>query len=312
MTLRTPPEHHHARTSPETCEIVITLVDHLDAMLAYWDVDQRCRFANDAYHEWFGKSREDLIGTTLASLLGPQLYELNRPFIDAAYRGERQVFERAIMLPDGTVRHSLATYAPHIVDGAVRGIFVHVADVGPLKQLEAELIEAKAKAEELATHDFLTGLPNRVLLADRITQALSLARRNGDMACLIAVDLDDFKLVNDTYGHVAGDDVLITVAGRLRALLRESDTVTRTGGDEFLIVLGTAHSVEQAESAARRILEHVGQPSDQEGRITPAVSLGIALYPQHGETVDELLEAADRALYRAKRLGKNRYAIADG
>jgi PAS domain S-box-containing protein len=119
-------------------------VDHIDAMVAFWDKDQRCVFANNAYREWFGKTREEMLGTRLQDLLGP-LYKKNLPYIAAAYAGRKQVFEREIPTPDGTsIRYSLATYTPYIVDGEVQGIFVHVADVTPLKKLEAELRASKA------------------------------------------------------------------------------------------------------------------------------------------------------------------------
>ena len=135
-----------ARPLGEIAPLLEELVDHLDAMIACWDRDEVCQFANAAYAEWFGKRGRDLTGTTLRDLLGP-LYALNEPYIRAAYAGRKQVFEREIPLPGGDgVRHSLATYTPRIVDGRVEGMFVHVADVTPLKWLEAELREAKAYA----------------------------------------------------------------------------------------------------------------------------------------------------------------------
>ena len=104
-------------SSTASCEILLELVDHLDAMLAYWDRDQVCVFVNEAYRSWFGKTREQIIGTTLRDLLGPELYGRNEPYIRAAYAGQVQVFERDIPHPDGRIRHSLATYTPRIVNG---------------------------------------------------------------------------------------------------------------------------------------------------------------------------------------------------
>ena len=204
---------------PETrrlCKVLLTLVDHLDAMVAYWDINQTCVFANNAYRAWFGKSRQEVVGLTMKQLLGP-LYAKNLPHIRAAYAGHRQVFEREIPTPGGDIRSSLATYTPHLVDGRVFGIFVHVADVTPLKILEGELRAAKDKAELLATHDFLTGLPNRVLLMDRIAQALSYAERGSHMVAFLSLDIDDFKRINDTYGHAVGDRMLIEMARRIQA-----------------------------------------------------------------------------------------------
>lgn len=248
---------------------------------------------------------------TLEELLGP-IYPKNLPYIRAAYAGQIQVFEREIPTPDGRIRYNLATYTPHIVDGQVRGIFVHVADVSPLKKLEQELRTAKAEAEELATHDFLTGLPNRVLLLDRISQALALSKRTHRMVAVISVDIDDFKKINDTHGHAAGDQFLIEIASRLKHSLRETDSVTRMGGDEFLLLLPEIVSCRQIETMAGRILESVKAPFKLEDAVlSPTCSLGIALCPPEGTTPNALIANSDRALYLAKKLGKNRYAFAN-
>lgn len=304
------PRGHHLE--PEKYyEIVLNIVDHLDAMVAYWSIDQVCLFANRAYQDWFGKTREQVIGMTMEELLGP-LYSKNLPYIVAALEGQTQVFEREIPRPDGRIRHSLATYTPHIVDGQVRGMIVHVADVTRMKMLEQELQAAKAKAEQLATHDFLTGLPNRVLLLDRIVRALALAKRKHQMVAVLNLDIDDFKKVNDTYGHGEGDQLLIEIAARAKNLLRESDTLTRLGGDEFLLLAPEVESDEQVETMADRILERMRLPFELgEATISPTFSLGIALYPRDGTTPEALIASSDRALYVAKKLGKNRYAFAN-
>lgn len=118
-------------------ELALRVADQVSAMLAYWNSEQVCLFANEAYQAWFGKSRAEVVGSTMRELLGP-LYELNLPYIRRALAGETQVFERSIPTPSGEVRESLATYTPDIVDGVVRGLFVHVADVSAMKALEAE------------------------------------------------------------------------------------------------------------------------------------------------------------------------------
>ncbi len=125
----------------EPAEVALSVANHISAMVAYWNADQRCVFSNDAYREWFGKSPEQMKGMTIKELLGP-LYELNLPFILAALKGEKQVFERRIPLPNGEVRESIATYTPHVVDGEVLGFSVHVADVTALREREAALERA--------------------------------------------------------------------------------------------------------------------------------------------------------------------------
>lgn len=301
-----------ASQGPEgTGALLMDLVDHLEAMIAYWDGNQICRFANQAYRAWFGRGRDELLGISLKELLGP-LYEMNLPHIEAAYRGERQMFERAIPRPDGNgVRHSLATYLPRIVGGEVVGIFVHVADVEPLKRLELELKAARDNAENLATHDFLTGLPNRMLLMDRFDEMVGRATRTGEGACFMGLDVDRFKQVNDAYGHPAGDKLLIEIARRIHACVRDYDTVARIGGDEFAVLVSGPSLDEGIESLAGRVLEAVAMPySVDHAVLMPGLSIGIAEFPRHGRTKEELMLSADRALYAAKTAGRNCFRIA--
>ena len=122
----------------DIAHLALRVADNVPAMLAYWNTEQVCLFANEAYRSWFGKSRAEVVGSTMRDLLGP-IYELNLPHILAALAGEVQVFERTIPAPDGNgIRESLATYKPDIVDGTVRGFFVHVADVTGMKRLQRE------------------------------------------------------------------------------------------------------------------------------------------------------------------------------
>ncbi len=301
----------HDSEDVDQFRIALFLLDHLDAMVAYWDANEVCIFANNAYREWFGKTREQVIGHTLQELLGP-IYPLNAPHIKAALAGQEQVFERDIPSPTGAIRQSLATYTPHVVDGKVVGFFVHVADVSPLKELERQLKAAKEKAEELATHDFLTGLPNRVLLFDRISQALAIAKRRQRMVALLNLDIDDFKKVNDTHGHGVGDRLLVEFSTRMKHSLRDSDTLTRLGGDEFLLLAPEVDSATQAEAIAFHILERANEPIQlSDLTLTTSLSVGIALYPQDGTTVETLIASSDHALYAAKALGKNRFTFAE-
>lgn len=139
--------------------LALTIIDQIPAMIAYWDRDEVCRFANQAYQRWFGRSREQLIGTRLCDLLGP-IYPLNRPYIEAALAGEEQVFERQIPVPDGSgMRDSIATYTPDIQDGYVFGFFVHVADVTKLKAQERHLAHlVQERDQALAEVRTLRGL----------------------------------------------------------------------------------------------------------------------------------------------------------
>jgi PAS domain S-box-containing protein len=139
-------------------EAALSVVNHIPAMVAYWDAQERCVFANDAYRDWFAKSPQEMAGMALKELLGP-LYEMNLPHIQAALRGEKQVFERRIPIPGGGAKETIASYTPHIVDGAVHGFSVVVVDVTILKEREAELQRAiRERDDALAEVRSLRGL----------------------------------------------------------------------------------------------------------------------------------------------------------
>ena len=167
---------------------------------------------------------------------------------------------------------------------------------------------AEAKIAFLAHHDPLTGLPNRLLLKDRMQQAMAHAERAGRKVALLFVDLDRFKAVNDSFGHPAGDALLRDAAQRLRACVRDSDTISRHGGDEFLLVLSDLQSSEVPAQIAGKIMATLSEPFQIEAHdATISASVGIALYPEDGAGFDELLKKADTAMYHAKEAGRNTY-----
>ena len=177
--------------------------------------------------------------------------------------------------------------------------------------LEKQISEYKKREEQLtylATHDPVTGLPNRVLFNEHLTVALHRAHRNLQELTIMWLDLDYFKNVNDTLGHRVGDKLLRAVGNRLRNLLRKSDTVSRMGGDEFLLLLPEIAETDGVCLVAQKILETFQKPfvlGNHEIDIT--TSVGIAIYPADGEDVDNLLRSADIALYQAKTKGRNNY-----
>src|SRR5579864_8992931 len=160
-----------------------------------------------------------------------------------------------------------------------------------------------------ATHDGLTGLPNRLLFADRLQQAMPLAEREGMRLAVVFVDLDNFKYINDSLGHEAGDELIRVMARRLQACTRDSDTVARLGGDEFVLLLQGQHVATAAISIAMsRILTIVGAPVRiQDREFTLTCSVGVSVYPDDGKDVDTLLKHADAAMYQAKQVGRNNF-----
>jgi diguanylate cyclase (GGDEF)-like protein/PAS domain S-box-containing protein len=168
--------------------------------------------------------------------------------------------------------------------------------------------EAQDKLEYTAHHDALTGLPNRLLFRDRLEQALAISRRNGGGVALLFVDLDRFKVINDSLGHEAGDLLLQEVARRLVSCVREEDTVARMGGDEFVVIQKGVGQPEDAALLSTRMLAEINRPFTLAGReISTSLSVGISLYPQDGEDASTLLKNADAAMYRAKEKGRNGY-----
>ncbi len=164
--------------------------------------------------------------------------------------------------------------------------------------------------ETLALHDALTGLPNRRLLMDRLSLAIAHARRSKRLMAIMYLDLDGFKQINDALGHAAGDALLCLVAARLVAAVRQEDTVARMGGDEFVIVLWELNHAEGVARLVSKIVQAVSQPYYiQDGSVNMTVSIGVGIYPLHGEDVETLMKSADLALYEAKRTGKNDYRI---
>ena len=231
---------------------------------------------------------------------------------DAAERARLQALGRRVMLLLPLVAHSdpvglaeLTTSGNHAIDER------RLALAGSLAFEAAMAIEngrLYMQLRERALHDSLTGLANRSLFFDRVEHALArLARREEAVISVLFIDLDDFKAVNDTYGHTRGDRLLVLVGERLRAEVRPSDTVARLGGDEFALLLEELATADEALAVSSRILRSLEPPFDLAGQlITASVSIGVTLRSTVGATPDELVAEADAAMYEAKRNGKRR------
>jgi diguanylate cyclase (GGDEF)-like protein/PAS domain S-box-containing protein len=167
---------------------------------------------------------------------------------------------------------------------------------------------ARAMTLRSAQHDFLTDLPNRMLLNDRLTQAIALARRRGNHLAVLFVDLDRFKLVNDSLGHAIGDQLLRSVAERLVTCMRSADTVSRQGGDEFVVLLSHIEHAEDAAASARKVLTALSEPQGiAREALQITASIGVSIYPDDGHDGEALIRRADAAMYRAKATGGNNY-----
>ena len=225
----------------------------------------------------------------------------------ATQRAAGTTTNRALIRRDGTeiaVEDSAAPMRDE--DGEIIGAVMVFRDVGPARTLTAELIH-------IAQHDALTGLPNRLLLDARLTQALAMARRHSKPLAVLFIDLNKFKQINDSLGHFAGDELLKAVGRRLQQSVRASDTVSRFGGDEFVVLLPEISNREDADVCARKIVNALAAPhAVGSSRIEIGVSVGIGLYPDDGDDPQALLQAADRAMYGEKHKPRQASAPARG
>ena len=186
-------------------------------------------------------------------------------------------------------------------DGKAIGVTAVVTDITERKLMEQKL-------EEMATHDFLTGLPNRVLLLDRFNIAAALAHRNKARLAVMSLDLDKFKTINDSLGHDAGDQVLKAVSVRLTGIIRASDTLARVGGDEFMLVMMETKRMEDSTDIARKILAAFKEPLMVDGhQLQLSTSIGIAIYPEDGQDMETLTKQSDAAMYYSKGHGRDQF-----
>jgi diguanylate cyclase (GGDEF)-like protein/PAS domain S-box-containing protein len=273
------------------------------------DEDGTVTFANPAAESLLGWRRGELVGTAIAESVDPDGRDLAAETPDWVHlprlrAGETlRMEEHVVSRRDGRPLDVALTASPVVRDGAVVGAVVVLRDVRDRKALEQRLVHQ-------AFHDPLTGLPNRALFLDRLEHARARSLRDGTTQAVLFLDVDRFKVINDSLGHRIGDQVLQTVASRLVGVLRPSDTVARFGGDEFTVLLESVHDAGEAAQTAERVLRALQLPMVAGGRdvvVTASVGLAVA---EPGNAPADLLAAADIAMYQAKSRGKNRYAVA--
>jgi diguanylate cyclase (GGDEF)-like protein/PAS domain S-box-containing protein len=296
------------------------LVDSSPDIIYTLNHEGKFTFVNDRAYQLLGFSREELIGKHYSILVHEEDLERARYVFN-----ERRVDERASRNVELRLKcHSGAgadrTFNNTLMTISLNSIGMHVPD-RDVKKLEffgtygvARDITDRKRAEEVisyqAYHDILTDLPNRMLFKDRLGLAVIQAKRKLTELAVMFIDLDRFKLVNDTLGHVKGDELLQQVALRLKECLRRGDTLARQGGDEFTIVLPELRDREDAKAVAEKFLECLQKPFDLDGiDVHISASIGIAIYPGDGESIDELLRHADIAMYQVKALGKNGHSF---
>lgn len=293
--LRQTEENPHGTRGTEEC--YRALVEQASDGIFITDSQQKFLDVNNSACGMLGFSREEMLGMMVRDVLTDEEYAELHLSWNRLIAGDTLMNVWKMKCKDGTWI-PLEISAKMLSDGRIQGIARNITERA---RHEAQLIH-------LATHDTLTGLPNRSFLQDRLQQAILKARRSGLRVAVFFCDLDRFKCINDLLGHDVGDELLQTVAGRLLESVRESDTVARLGGDEFAIILEDFHTEEAVIGVAQKILRAVDAPimvAQQE--LSTSTSIGISLFPENGETVQSLLKNADAAMYLAKSRGKNNF-----
>lgn len=268
----------------------------------------RIQWVNDAFCRLSGYSADELLGNT------PRL--LKSGVHEAAYYDELWATITAgkpWMSQTTERRKDGSLYTVRQIITPVRDAQGRVSHFIAMHEDISETLAAQARIERMAHFDAVTGLPNRSLFFDRLTQALALNRRSGEKVALLFLDLDRFKPVNDTYGHAVGDALLKAVGERLSAAVRESDTVARIAGDEFTVILPGLANREDAARVAEKIIRALGEPFQIEDHtLSIGVSIGIAVFPDDATDPDALMRSADNAMYAAKAASRNTYRFHAG
>lgn len=255
--------------------------------------------ANAAATSFYGYPKERMQRMSLTNINALPAQQLEEEILDAKEE-ERNYYSFKHRLASGQIRDvEMYTTAMRLRDKNLLYAIIH--DVTERRQMEEEI-------KRLGSHDVLTGLPNRSLLADRLAMACQQADRHNHSVAVLFLDLDGFKPINDTLGHLAGDELLRLVTQRLQFCVRKADTVARFGGDEFVVVSAELNSPEDVITIADKILTTLSHPYDLGGyQAGISASIGIAIYPRDAEAPEQLLIEADKAMYMAKESGKGRY-----
>ncbi|MBP7583417.1 MAG: diguanylate cyclase [Spirochaetes bacterium] len=280
------------------------LIERSGNLICIKDRDGRYDLVNTAWEQKTGLNRGGVLGRTDEEIFpGETGQQFRRNDLEVMETGQTLEKEEVLEDAQGTRYFISIKFPLRDNNDVVTGLCGMITEITERKRAEERI-------RHLATHDALTGLPGLRLSKDRLAMALGQARRMQNSVAVMFIDLDNFKSVNDTLGHDAGDHVLIETARRLQSCVRETDTVARIGGDEFLVIVTGVTAPEDAAPIARKIIGAVSLPIVIGGKeAVLGTSIGIAIAPEHGEEMDRLIKLADNAMYRVKNSGKNGYCF---
>ena len=294
-------------------KFISVLMEHAPIMVSDWDAQRKCSYANRMYRDWFGKSEEQIVGLDVQTLLSREQYDKCEALITATLQGEPQYFEQQRTKADGSVGYVLSRYIPDSDGLGVKGFFVIASDITELKLTQLQLEKRIEDLYVMATTDALTGIDNRRNLLEKVQLEIDRALRYGLTVAFLMMDIDHFKVINDTYGHDAGDRVLQRVGALLHETVRAPDHVGRLGGEEFGILLTNVTpqlGAEIAEQMRRKVAALVVSYGDAE--ISFTVSIGVAGLLVNAENpLLDLIKRADTAMYDAKKGGRNCVRVAE-
>lgn len=298
-----------------------TMVNAAVEPITLIDRNYTYRIVNRAYIKARNLKKEDILNRSVADVWGEDVFrEIIREKLDACFEGKVVSDVSAYAFEKSNVSYIETIYTPCYSSGPEADYVVVIS------HNITELKESQEKLKTLAYYDALTSLPNRPLFMDRLQQEINYAKRNRNTVAVFFLDLDGFKKINDTFGHSTGDALLVRVGDRLKNSLRHSDTIgrssgiislsrdvssghfSRIGGDEFTLILPNFSDTKYVATVAEKIISLFKKPFQVSGRdMCISTSIGIALYPGDGDTVETLIENADTAMYRAKAAGKNNF-----
>jgi diguanylate cyclase (GGDEF)-like protein/PAS domain S-box-containing protein len=291
-----------------------SLVNSQSDLISRFTADGILTFVNDSYVSFMGNGKSKLLERSIYQDIPLEGRELVKAALsELSVEKPRKSHENTLVSAAGECRtiewinHGIFDSSQTLTEIQSVG-----RDVTAIREYQNEVLQAHGELERIAHYDVLTNLPNRALLADRLNHAIVQCQRRNESLAVTFMDIDDFKAVNDTYGHELGDKLLVELSKRMKQALREGDTLARIGGDEFIAVMVDLNSIESCKPVLERLLKATNEPVTVDDTVLQvSASIGVTLYPQDGVDADQLMRHADQAMYIAKQAGKNRYQLFD-